>query len=106
MQIGNITSARDIMKYGLTQGQFDCKKVYLDYRLAMLEGNDLSGFFRFGFPDEPTVLQKQTCLLSCAIEAQLQNKPNELIDCLGQLIECSNSGDIPHVDFSPAEHHM
>lgn len=31
------------MKYGLTQGQFDCKKVYLDYRLAMLEGNDLSG---------------------------------------------------------------
>ncbi|CAG8427289.1 unnamed protein product [Penicillium salamii] len=106
MQIGNITSARYIMKYGLTQGQFDCKKVYLDYRLAMLEGTELSGFFRFGFPDDPPILQKQTCLLSCAIEAQLQNKPNELMSCLGQLVECSTSGDIPHVDFSPAEHHM
>ncbi|CAG8062261.1 unnamed protein product [Penicillium olsonii] len=97
VEIGSLASARDILNYGLTQGPFDCKRVYLEYRLAMMEGQDLS---------DPPVPKKQACLLSCALAAQLQNKPEEFMSCLGQLVKCSHAGGIHHPGFSPAEHHM
>ncbi|KAJ5463934.1 Meiosis specific protein SPO22 [Penicillium sp. IBT 31633x] len=105
LHTGSINAARELMNRGLVQVQMDCQRMYLSYKLILLEGKDASGFFCLGFPPEP-VPQKQMSLLSCAIEAQRQHKPEQVLDCLDQFIKCLTSDDIYHEDFSAAEHYM
>ena len=122
MQSGDLVSARDLLARGLVQSQHDCKRMYLAYKLDLLEGkyctsmkrelgdfetmsNYIKDHFILGFPPYP-ILHKQMSLLSCAMEAQRLRKPAEVLSCLDQLIQCSNNDDIYHHDFSAAEHHM
>lgn len=67
--------------------------------------NELEGCFYLGFPLHP-VPHKQASLLSCAMEAQRQHKPEEVLNCLDQLMKCLASDDIYHHDFPAAEHYM
>ncbi|KAJ5260252.1 hypothetical protein N7505_009633 [Penicillium chrysogenum] len=105
LQTGHITAARRLLDRGLFQSQMDCQRMYLSYKLTLLEGNDGSGHFYLGFPLHP-VPDKQMSLLSCAMEAQRQNKPEEVLNCLDQFIKCLTSDDIYHDDFSAAEHYL
>ncbi|KAJ5780157.1 Meiosis specific protein SPO22 [Penicillium paradoxum] len=102
---GYIDNARTLMDRGLVQNPRDFQRMYLAYRLNMLEERDVSGFFRLGFPSDP-IPKKQLSLLSCAMEAQRQHKPEQVLDCLEQFIKCLTSDDIYHHDFSAAEHYM
>ncbi|KAJ5441745.1 Meiosis specific protein SPO22 [Penicillium cf. griseofulvum] len=105
LQTGNLDAARQLMDRGLVQSQVDCGRMYLSYKLTLLEGKDGSGHFFLGFPLQP-VPHKQMSLLSCAMEAQRQGKPEEVLNCLEQFIKCLTSDDIYHHDFPAAEHHI
>ncbi|KGO73909.1 Meiosis specific protein SPO22 [Penicillium italicum] len=105
IQTGDITAARQLIDRGLFQSQVDCQRMYLSYKLCLLEGKDGSGCFYLGFPLHP-VPQKQMSLLSCAMEAQRQHKPEEVLNCLDQFIKCLTSDDIYHHDFHAAEHYI
>ncbi|KAJ6177747.1 hypothetical protein N7519_008208 [Penicillium mononematosum] len=105
LQTGHITAARRLIDRGLFQSQMDCQRMYLSYKLTLLEGNDGSGHFYLGFPLHP-VPHKQMSLLSCAMEAQRQHKPEEVLNCLDQFIKCLTSDDIYHDDFAAAEHYL
>ncbi|OQE34720.1 hypothetical protein PENCOP_c016G07080 [Penicillium coprophilum] len=105
LQTGNLAAARQLMDRGLVQSQVDCERLYLSYKLSLLEGKDGSGHFYLGFPLHP-VPHKQMSLLSCAIEAQRQDKPEEVLNCLDQLTKCLTSDDIYHQDFTAAEHYI
>ncbi|CAG8897027.1 unnamed protein product [Penicillium egyptiacum] len=105
LQTGHITAARRLIDRGLFQSQVDCERMYLSYKLTLLEGKDGSGYFYLGFPLHP-VPHKQMSLLSCAMEAQRQHKPEEVLNCLDQFIKCLTSDDIYHHDFSAAEHYI
>lgn len=67
--------------------------------------NYMQAHFYLGFPSHP-VPHKQLSLLSCAMEAQRQHKPEEVLNCLEPFINCLTSDDIYHHDFPAAEHHM
>ncbi|KXG50567.1 Meiosis specific protein SPO22 [Penicillium griseofulvum] len=101
----DLNPARQLMDRGLVQSQVDCGRMYLSYKLTLLEGKDGAGHFFLGFPLHP-VPHKQISLLSCAMEAQRQRKQKEVLNCLEQFISCLTSDDIYHDDFSAAEHHM
>lgn len=121
LQMRDTASARTLLDRQLSQGGIDYKRLYLTYKLAMMEGQDLSGmlkrpaaltfsnrtqeYFRYEFP-RSLILNKQTSLLSCALEAQRQHKSPEFLQCLNQLMKCSTSNENDHPDFSPVEHHM
>ncbi|KAJ5505097.1 Meiosis specific protein SPO22 [Penicillium fimorum] len=105
LQTGNLAAARQLMDRGLVQSQVDCERLYLFYKLSLLEGKDASGHFYLGFPLHP-VPHKQMSLLSCAIEAQRQSKPEEVMNCLDQFTKCLIADDIYHHDFSAAEHYI
>ncbi|KAJ5375766.1 Meiosis specific protein SPO22 [Penicillium concentricum] len=105
LQTGNLAGARQLMDRGLVQSQVDCERLYLSYKLSLLEGKDGSGHFYLGFPLHP-VPHKQMSLLSCAMEAQRQNKPEEVMNCLDQFTKCLIADDIYHHDFSAAEHYI
>ncbi|KAJ5847259.1 hypothetical protein N7455_011216 [Penicillium solitum] len=105
LQTGDTTAARLLIDRGLLQSQVDCERMYLSYKLRLLEGKDGSGHFYLGFPFHP-VPHKQTSLLSCAMEAQRQHKPEEVLNCLDQFIKCLTSDDIYHDDFPAAEHYI
>ncbi|KAJ5471687.1 hypothetical protein N7530_009044 [Penicillium desertorum] len=105
LQTGHITAARRLIDRGLFQSQMDCQRMYLSYKLTLLEGNDGSGHFYLGFPLHP-VPHKQMSLLSCAMEAQRQHKPEEVLNCLDQFVKCLTSDDIYHDDFPAAEHYL
>ncbi|KAJ5173573.1 Meiosis specific protein SPO22 [Penicillium coprophilum] len=105
LQTGNLAAARRLMDRGLVQSQVDCGRLYLSYKLSLLEGKDGSGHFYLGFPLHP-VPHKQMSLLSCAIEAQRQDKPEEVLNCFDQLTKCLTSDDIYHQDFTAAEHYI
>ncbi|KAJ5325421.1 uncharacterized protein N7506_008523 [Penicillium brevicompactum] len=105
VQVGNVKSAREFLNRGFLVSRLDCKKMYFEYKLAMLEGQNLSNFFCLGFPSQP-VLEKQTALLACAMEAQRQKKHAEAMNCLAQLTKCTGFSNIYNPVFSVAEHHM
>ncbi|KAJ9491475.1 hypothetical protein VN97_g1778 [Penicillium thymicola] len=105
LQTGDTTAARQLIDRGLLQSQVDCERMYLSYKLLLLEEKDGHGHFYLGFPSHP-VPHKQMSLLSCAMEAQRQHKPEEVLNCLDQFIKCLTSDDIYHSDFPAAEHHI
>ncbi|KAK4866066.1 hypothetical protein LT330_008806 [Penicillium expansum] len=105
LQTGDTTAARRLIDRGLVQSQVDCQRMYLSYKLCLLEGKDGSGCFYLGFPLHP-VPHKQMSLVSCAMEAQRQRKPEEVLNCLDQFIKCLTSDDIYHHDFPATEHYI
>ncbi|KAJ5394574.1 uncharacterized protein N7487_012215 [Penicillium crustosum] len=105
LQTGDTAAARLLIDRGLFQSQVDCERMYLSYKLCLLEGKDGSGHFHLGFPLHP-VPHKQTSLLSCAMEAQRQHKSEEVLNCLDQFIKFLTSDDIYHDDFPSAEHYI
>ncbi|KAJ5392935.1 hypothetical protein N7465_011909 [Penicillium sp. CMV-2018d] len=105
LQTGDTTAARQLIDRGLLQSQVDCERMYLSYKLRLMEGKDGFGYFYFGFPLQP-VPHKQTSILSCAMEAQRQHKPEEVLNCLDQFVKFLTSDDIYHDDFPAAEHYM
>ncbi|KAJ5855132.1 hypothetical protein N7534_007675 [Penicillium rubens] len=40
LQTGHVTAARRLLDRGLFQSQMDCQRMYLSYKLTLLEGND------------------------------------------------------------------
>lgn len=43
LHTGSINAARELMNRGLVQVQMDCQRMYLSYKLILLEGKDASG---------------------------------------------------------------
>lgn len=43
LQTGDTTAARLLIDRGLLQSQVDCERMYLSYKLRLLEGKDGSG---------------------------------------------------------------
>ncbi|KAI2695314.1 hypothetical protein CBS147332_9413 [Penicillium roqueforti] len=105
IEAGQLADARWLIDRGIVQSQEDCQRMYLSYKLTLLEGKSGAAHFFLGFPSHP-VPHKQLSLLSCAMEAQRQHKPEEVLNCLEPFINCLTSDDIYHHDFPAAEHHM
>ncbi|KAJ5123881.1 Meiosis specific protein SPO22 [Penicillium bovifimosum] len=101
---GSLADARELLARGLVQDQLDLQRMYLEFKLTMMEGKNTNNFFVLGFSEQPDS-QKQLAVLSCAMEAYRLRKSSALLTCLEQFQKFMTRKEIYHEDFTAAEHY-
>ncbi|KAJ5554788.1 Meiosis specific protein SPO22 [Penicillium sp. DV-2018c] len=100
---GSVGDARELLDGGLVQDQLDLERMYLAFKLTLMEGGTTSNLFALGFPPGPDT-HKQLTVLACAMEAYKQGKSHDVLNCLEQFPKFMSRNDIYHDDFTAAEH--